>query len=76
MANSKRHPVPAFEVGQEKWTLSFGKFAKRKIVCVCPRLKEKDNVYFFEGMQFGVDSWYLEDELFDTKEEMIESMNG
>lgn len=74
MAKHKLPIEPEFKLHDEVWALYDRKFQKKKITGVCAREKDKDWVYFLEGQLWGNDGWYLEEQLFTTKEELIESM--
>lgn len=72
---AKPYSPPAFQLQQEVWALYDRKFALKKIIGVCRREKERDYVYFLEGMAFGNDGWYLEEQLFESKKDLVDSMN-
>lgn len=78
MAKDKKVQVqdPVFQIGQEVWALFKSKFALKKVSGVCFRETEKDWIYFFEGQIFGKDAWFLENQLFDSKEALIMSLDS
>lgn len=75
MAKNKLPVEPEFKLHQKVWALYDRKFQQKEIIGIVARIKDKDWVYFLEGQVFGNDGWYLEEQLFESKEELIESMH-
>ncbi len=57
------------------WVLYGSKFTETRVAGIVHRPIENDFVYFLACEKLG-EAWYLESQLFETKQELIESMSS